>query len=327
MPLPTNNFSTVLIDVLKNDFNDKLKEIAQFKLNGSKVDETPEDTLLNLSTATDAVKIKELLDYYAHLNTQSGSTGPVSILDNETIQILQMHMQNSLYDMNQFVRKIEGWFDDSMNRVSGWYKRQSQFILFLLGFTVALIFNVDTLEISGKLSTDKDARDKLVQIAEQAIGRYKDDPRVKKMVTADGVEVIDNSGQNNEINNEIFKEYQAKSDSVKNLLKGDISDANEIIAAGWNEYGGAKSWSGKVGFVLKRTFTSPRKVLGFMILAFAVSLGAPFWLDLLNKLVKIRNSGKKEEEAGVAAQSKSNSSQTPVTVNINTQSTGEEAVG
>lgn len=325
--IPTNNFSTVLIDVLIKEFNDKVEEIARYKLTLTADNVSLENTILNLKNANNTIKIKELLAYYGHHYAENDTEPPLSIIDRETWQILQMHLQNSLYDIDQFVRKIEGWFDDSMNRVSGWYKRQSQLILFILGFMIALIFNVDTIEITGKLSTDKDAREKLVQMASQAIDQYKDDPRVKKMVTADGVEVIDNSGENKEINNAIFKEYQAKTDSVKNLLKGDISNANEIIAAGWKTYGGKKSLIGKVGYVLKRTFTSPGKFLGFMILAFAVSLGAPFWFDLLNKLVKIRNSGKKEEDKSNATSSKINPDQTSVTVNINSQPNGEEAVG
>jgi hypothetical protein len=36
--------------------------------------------------------------------------------------------------------------------------------------------------------------------------------------------------------------------------------------------------------------------LGWLITAFAVSLGAPFWFDLLNKFVNVRASGKAPEE-------------------------------
>jgi hypothetical protein len=37
-------------------------------------------------------------------------------------------------------------------------------------------------------------------------------------------------------------------------------------------------------------------LLGWLITAFAVSLGAPFWFDLLNKFVNVRASGKPPEE-------------------------------
>ena len=34
-------------------------------------------------------------------------------------------------------------------------------------------------------------------------------------------------------------------------------------------------------------------ILGWLITALAVSLGAPFWFDLLNRLVKLRGTGTK----------------------------------
>jgi hypothetical protein len=38
-------------------------------------------------------------------------------------------------------------------------------------------------------------------------------------------------------------------------------------------------------------------LLGFVLTSFAASLGAPFWFDLLNRFVNLRNTGKKPEEA------------------------------
>ena len=324
--IPTTNFSTVLMDVLKQEFDTRVDEIAKLKLLMPSVSDTIENITTDLKNASDATKVKELLDYYGHHYLDKNTAPPLAIIDRDTWQILQMHLQNSYYDIGQFERKIESWFDDSMNRVSGWYKRQSQLILFLLGLVVAIIFNVDTIEIAGKLSTDKDARDKLVQIATQAVDKYKDDPRVKKIVTANGTEILDTTSANRAINNTVFKQYQTKADSVKNLLKGDINKTNEIIATGWGDYGGKKTNPGKFGYVLRSAF-QPKKLLGFLILAFAVSLGSPFWFDLLNKLVKLRGSGKKEDDGGNAAISKTNPAPAPVIVNLNTQQAGEEAVG
>ena len=39
-----------------------------------------------------------------------------------------------------------------------------------------------------------------------------------------------------------------------------------------------------------------RKVAGWLLTAFAVSLGAPFWFDLLNRFINLRVSGKAPEE-------------------------------
>ena len=80
----------------------------------------------------------------------------------------------------------------------------------------------------------------------------------------------------------------------------------------------------KLGYVFSESFHG-KKFLGFLILAFAVCLGAPFWFDLLNKLVKMRGSGKKEESS--SGSNTNGSGQQPLTVNVNTQKSGEEAVG
>ena len=57
-----------------------------------------------------------------------------------------------------------------------------------------------------------------------------------------------------------------------------------------------KSWFGKVIYVLEKTGSTPRKWLGFLITAFAISLGAPFWFDLLNKFINLRVSGAKPDD-------------------------------
>ena len=38
------------------------------------------------------------------------------------------------------------------------------------------------------------------------------------------------------------------------------------------------------------------KFLGFFVTAMAISLGAPFWFDLLKKFTNIRNAGPKQNE-------------------------------
>ncbi|RPH79952.1 MAG: hypothetical protein EHM80_06530 [Nitrospiraceae bacterium] len=39
------------------------------------------------------------------------------------------------------------------------------------------------------------------------------------------------------------------------------------------------------------------KIIGLLLTAIAVSLGAPFWFDVLNKLINIRSAGKQPERA------------------------------
>ena len=401
--LPTINFSTVLIDVLKEDFNDKLDDIAT---NKRAITNSTDDLSVikkNLFFSNDATKIKELLEYYGS-HYLSGKTGepPNSAIDCDTWSILQMHLRNSVYDINVFAKKLENWFDDSMDRVSGWYKRQVQVILFILGFILAIIFNVDTIQIANRLTTDKDARDKIVQLAIKASDQYKDDPRVKKVIK-NGDTIVDPT------DTLLFQQYQNKLTTVQNDLKGNVSNANDLLSLGWGDYGKSrdsvciseekykeefdtfflsslknievtknvvasktgkpdtsllnkkdttkthqipitvktnyadtikardsalyklydKHWIKlKVGYVLDES-RKGKKFLGFIILAFAVCLGAPFWFDLLNKFINLRGSGQKEvsNTANVKADSTADSKQQPVTINVNNQNPEEEAVG
>jgi hypothetical protein len=46
---------------------------------------------------------------------------------------------------------LSSWYDDSMDRVSGWYKHQTQVILFVLGLTVSVVVNVDSIAVGRAL--------------------------------------------------------------------------------------------------------------------------------------------------------------------------------
>lgn len=49
-----------------------------------------------------------------------------------------------------------------MDRASGWYKQRAQTVLFALGLTAAVVLNVDSLYILGRLTADKTLREAVV---------------------------------------------------------------------------------------------------------------------------------------------------------------------
>src|SRR5581483_8118389 len=65
-------------------------------------------------------------------------------------------------DLPTFRRNIESWFEDSMVRASSWYRRKTQWVLFLIALAIATIANVDTIAISNTLSQDGTMREALV---------------------------------------------------------------------------------------------------------------------------------------------------------------------
>ena len=55
-------------------------------------------------------------------------------------------------DIEQFKTQLEIWFNNTMDRASGWYKRKTQAIQVVLAFVIVVIANVDSIRITRSLS-------------------------------------------------------------------------------------------------------------------------------------------------------------------------------
>ncbi|NET42973.1 hypothetical protein [Okeania sp. SIO2B3] len=87
----------------------------------------------------------------------------------EMIELLPESLQKSLYilakqattkisatgnALHQFQKEIERWFDSKMERAAGVYKRNAKGVAFLIGVTIAIAANINTLNIVDNLSKD-----------------------------------------------------------------------------------------------------------------------------------------------------------------------------
>ncbi|MEM1358535.1 MAG: hypothetical protein AAGF89_10060 [Bacteroidota bacterium] len=77
------------------------------------------------------------------------------------------------------------------------------------------------------------------------------------------------------------RDFQQSLDELKSLLNNEIAEVKQPLGLGWGE-----EQISDLG-----TYDWLSKIFGFILTALAVSLGAPFWFDLLKKLVNIRSSG------------------------------------
>ena len=211
-----------------------------------------------------------------------------------------------------------------MDRVSGWYKKQTNRILIIIGLCLAIAFNVNTIDIVRKLSVDKNVREAMVQNASDYVRNHVDsvhsvNNKIPPIVPGDTNKVQKTSAVQTDTN---FTDIRAKLDSIKSLYKTNITEANTTMGLGWGDFGFTddslrwikesseanrpvhKHFFGKIFYVLGKTTGTPYYWLGFLITAFAISLGAPFWFDLLNKFVNLRVGGTKPEK-------KNNNSKTP----------------
>lgn len=55
-------------------------------------------------------------------------------------------------DAVRFQHTAEEWFDDAMERVSGWYKRRVHVLLAVIAAAVVVVLNADTLA-AGRVTT------------------------------------------------------------------------------------------------------------------------------------------------------------------------------
>jgi hypothetical protein len=182
-------------------------------------------------------------------------------------------------DVDQARKNIEAWFEGGMQRVSGWYKKSAQRILLALGFIVAVVCNVDTLQIATQLSQSAELRKSLADAASQVVE--------SKRFNGVALDVSDNDVR---IAQQDLQKFSQGVQQLNQLgLPVGFACLSPLMQSGrgFQElvcdcYARAKSQDSGA-WVLK--------VIGWLITGLAVALGAPFWFDLLNKLVNLRGAG------------------------------------
>ena len=70
-------------------------------------------------------------------------------------------------DVARIRESFEQWFDNSMDRVAGWYKRRTQVLIFTIAIASSALLNLDTINIASRLATDSAMRSSLVATAEE----------------------------------------------------------------------------------------------------------------------------------------------------------------
>jgi hypothetical protein len=69
-------------------------------------------------------------------------------------------------DLSKFEASVENWYDAQMARISGWYKRWSRVILGGVGLIVAVLVNIDTVQVAHGLYVDAPVRQAVVSAAD-----------------------------------------------------------------------------------------------------------------------------------------------------------------
>jgi len=252
------------------------------------------------------VKPGEDIRPYIEKSINDGKTALSNIpFDDQTLRFIRSVWIDAQGDIDVFRKSLEQWFDDTMERCTGWYKKHTQYILLVLGLCIAIVFNVNTIDIIGKLEKDPALRESVVQqanaftTAHPNLYQERENSLIdnnKKYSTPLLVSKTDTIAKKDSLIRQIIHTKsdslaRVNSDSLINrgkvltqradsLIQGDITKANGLLGIGIGSY---SLKCGEWGKLLL-------SILGWLITALALSLGAPFWFDLLNKLMKLRSS-------------------------------------
>lgn len=187
-------------------------------------------------------------------------------------------------DLQSLQGEIESWFDKSMTRASGVYKRNARGIAILIGFLIAVATNADTLFIVDTLSHDSVLRATVSEFATSQVQSQMQSP-----VQSPGSEGSEGAEP---VNSATPEQLNAELDVIKENVRQSLDDVS--LPLGWDE--------SMLTLQAEDEWTIPmtdvelpwvKRVAGWSISAIAISMGASFWYDLLRKVLglKVGNSG------------------------------------
>ncbi|MBW4670250.1 MAG: hypothetical protein KME60_23260 [Cyanomargarita calcarea GSE-NOS-MK-12-04C] len=172
----------------------------------------------------------------------------------------QTRVKNTGESIGTLRQEIETYFDRTMDRASGVYKRNAKGVALLIGFGLAVTANADALHMVERLSKDSALRD---------------------TITNNAGEVLRQNPNSSLVNLE----------NLKNQAEQVLTDVS--LPIGWTDV----NLRQQIGWAPRQREIFPvfkflSMILGWIISGVAIAMGAPFWFDLLGKVVNVRNTGK-----------------------------------
>lgn len=156
-------------------------------------------------------------------------------------------------DVKAFRQAIEGWFTSSMDRVSDWYRRRTRLVMFGYGLLVAVAFNVSAVHVTAELYENDVVRETVVELA--AVQTAQDNLQ----------DCVDRTCVKEEI--------------------GKVVDTGLPVL--WRTCPDGNGDSGLCGFEDGRATAGT--IVGWLITAAALSVGAAFWFALLKRAFQVRS--------------------------------------
>lgn len=236
----------------------------------------------------DLLKNKEVpraSDAFNNLKRGITALSVISPEVNQTLNALLLNIEEYMGERESKLAKarqnVEKWFNDSMDRVSGVFKRYSQTMALLIGLIIALVLNVDSIDLTlylwrepsvrqalaEKASSFELARDQLEANPEEALRNFRNQFVGLTLPVGWGISRADPSAWT----------------SISCQLFPRADQAFGIPVIGTPFCVVPPQSTNQSNLLLK--------LVGILITAIAARQGAPFWFDMLKRVVNLRGTG------------------------------------
>lgn len=212
-------------------------------------------------------------------------------------KILLILLNESGDDIEKLRGSVEQWFCEAMERVSGWYKRRTHIVIFVVAVIVTVVANADTMMIVNTLAKDTALRTTVANQAEL----------FSRSVSPFGMKDKEQPSSGGIVQPSQEQELMNRANEIDRQL-GALEQTG--LQLGWRisattEPKNPKNQQDPINL---KNDQDPRrvplgigewvyKIFGLIITACALSLGAPFWFDILKKVSTIRSSGRAPSES------------------------------
>lgn len=232
---------------------------------------------------------------------------PQSVQDSLAIlaRRAKTRVQKTENEIHQLTEEISIWFDSSMARASGVYKRNAKGVAVLIGLVIAFFINADTFHIFNELSSNETLRQVVTERASQ-IALSPPNSETMDQSELERIKIQTNSALK-DISlpvgwNPDNLSQQLGCSFINKVQSMDSSSTNN--SQKWNllfSHCLSKQQNSATSFIPKKIFemmlayplAALKIIAGWFLSGIAIAMGAPFWFDLLGKVVNVRNSGSK----------------------------------
>ena len=197
--------------------------------------------------------------------------------DNRIKGLLDSLHSEARDDIAAFRKLVEYHYDAAMDRASGWYKKKTQTYALVVSTVLVLFANVDTIQLANSLSANPEARAKMIEIAQLELNAAKE-AQAQVAQESEPEQPSPDTATTNTAADPLREAKDRSENAAKTLAKANAELSSAGIQLGWSAPpSGLGSWASKI--------------CGLLVSILAISLGAPFWFDILNRIMQVRAAG------------------------------------